>query len=99
MMVGLASWLGAGCVSSDSAKFENQVHHWVPLGTTVAAAQTIMEQHHFDCQILNGHSEDPLRRPTLSCKRRPGVWASFGDWMAEFVIEDGKVAGYGYIDL
>ena len=71
----------------------------MPIGTPVAEARSIMEKHKFDCTILDKQPETPLKDATLSCKRRPTVWSTFGDWQAEFIIVDGKVAGYGYIDL
>jgi hypothetical protein len=99
LLVVLTSVLCTGCASSDPATFKNQVHHWVPLGTPVAEAQRIMEHHHFQCDPLAPHPENPSGDTTLSCRKKSGVLSSLGDWQAELIIRDGKVVGYGYIDL
>jgi hypothetical protein len=58
-----------------------------------------MEHHHFQCDLLKPHPENASGEATLSCRKQPGIFSSLGDWQAEFLIRDGKVAGYGYVDL
>jgi hypothetical protein len=43
--------LGCGCSKSTSAGSERQIRQWVPVGTSLASARQILEQHEFACTV------------------------------------------------
>ncbi len=93
--VAAAAVLCAGCVSLKPDTFENQVHQWVPLGTSEAKAEHIMKHHGFDCDLVKQDSRfNQLGFDYLDCSRTQ-VW--FHDWNARILFTDGKVSGYAAI--
>lgn len=85
--------LGAGCTSTEPGKFEEQVHHWVPIGTPEKEARRVMTRRGFDCDLVK--QDSPFNRygsDYLDCSRTQ-VW--FHDWTVRIFLKDGKVSGYG----
>ncbi len=80
--------LGAGCVSFEPGKFENQVHHWVPLGTTETQARHAMTRHGFDCELVKWDSRfNQSGFDYLDCSRTQ-VW--FHDWNVQDLFQRGQ---------
>ena len=97
MSVALVGCLCAGCVSSDPQKFSSEVRKWVPIGTPLAKAQSTMEHHDFDCELLTkDHPFNQYGIDYLDCDR---VRIGFHDWKVKLFIRDGKVSSYGYIGV
>ncbi len=93
LSLGLAGGLAAGCASTDPEKFEQEVHHWVPLGTSVKEAQKIMKHHGFECTLVSADNRFNRRGVTyLECER-PNTMLKH--WNTIFLINDGKVSSYG----
>jgi hypothetical protein len=89
--------LCAGCVSLTPAKFEEQVHQWVPIGTRESEAKKIMEHKDFECTLVK--KDNPFNQigtDYLDCTRTQ-VW--FHDWTARIIFKDGMVSDYGYIHV
>ena len=82
-----------GCLSTDPVKFESKVRDWVPLGTTAADAQRIMERHGFECHLLTtNHVFNSIGVDYLDCDMQQVM---FHDWNARLIFHDGKVSAYG----
>ena len=84
--------LGA-CTSFHEDKFDQQVRHWVPVGTPLAEAQRTMERHGFDCEVVR--KDNPFNHDgydSLECDKTE-VW--FHTWSAKIILTDDKVSGYG----
>lgn len=95
--IAVVAGLAGGCVSFKPAKFEEQVHQWVPPGTTEAKAEHIMKHHGFECDLVKRDNRfNQLGLDYLDCSRTQ-VW--FHDWSARILFKDGKVSGYGYIHV
>jgi hypothetical protein len=95
LLLAFSVGLGAGCVSFEPGKFENQVHHWVPLGTPEKEARHVMTRHGFDCDLVKGDSRfSQSGFDYLDCSRTQ-VW--FHDWNVRIFLKDGKVSGYGSV--
>ena len=91
-MMGL---LLVGCLSSDPAQFETQVRQWVPVGTSAADAQRIMEHRGFECHLITTNNPfNSIGFDYLDCDREQ---ARFHDWSARFILQDGRVSEYGRI--
>jgi hypothetical protein len=93
LFLALAACLLAGCTSFDQDKFDQQVRHWVPVGTPLAQARHTMEKHGFDCEVV--HKDNPFNQDgydSLECDKTE-VW--FHSWSAKFILTDDKVTGYG----
>jgi hypothetical protein len=92
-VVALSGLAGAGCISKNTEKFQQQVKKWVPIGTKTAKAQHIMERKGFECNVLvHGNVFNTNDVDYLDCVREQ-VW--FHDWQARIVLKDGKVVDYG----
>ncbi len=92
-LLALAACLLAGCTSFDEDKFDQQVRHWVPVGTSLEEAKHTMEHHGFDCEVV--HKDNPFNQDgydSLECDKTE-VW--FHTWSAKFKLKDDKVSGYG----
>jgi hypothetical protein len=76
-------------LSENEVKATSQVQRWVPVGTSVADAQRIMEQHGFSClPVTNGVS-------SLNCDYRSSgsIWNPvLVCGQASFPVRDGKVS-------
>lgn len=91
-----------GCAHRDwlserPAEAVAQIQHWVPVGTSLADAQSIMEQHHFTCSVKKNSSFGDLKAANfLYCNRKdtnrrvtPVVTRR---WQVALVLADGKVS-------
>ena len=97
LLVVFAAGLCGGCVSMQPQKFENQLHQWVPLGTTEKEARRIMEHQGFDCDLVKQDNRfNRYGRDYLDCARTQ-VW--FHDWSAVIFLNNGKVSGYGPVHV
>jgi hypothetical protein len=76
-------------LSGEQAEATSQVQQWVPVGTPVADAIRIMEQHRFTCMVVNHgatyldcdyRSSGSISNPVLVCG------------YASFPVMDGKVS-------
>lgn len=89
----LAACLLAGCSSFDSDKFDQQVRHWVPIGTPLAKARKTMEHHGFDCEVVRMDTPfDHDGYDSLQCDKTA---VFFHTWSAKIILKDDKVSGYG----
>jgi hypothetical protein len=96
-MAVVAGLVCGGCISKDTDTFEKQVKRWVPIGMKTAKAQKVMEHKGFDCAvIMHGSIFDTNDVDYLNCAREQ-VW--FHDWDAQIILKDGKVIGYGPIEV
>jgi hypothetical protein len=77
-------------LSGDQAEATSQVQRWVPVGTPVADAMRIMEQHGFTCMVddhgatyldCDYRSKGTIWNPVLVCGH------------ASFPVTDAKVSG------
>jgi len=91
-----------GCAHRDKlserpAEAVAQIQHWVPVGTSLADAQNIMEQHHFTCSVKKNSSFGDLKAADfLYCDRKdtdrrvtPVVTRH---WQVALILADGKVS-------
>jgi hypothetical protein len=81
-----------GCTSFNPDKFNEQVQHWVPVGTSLAQARKTMEHHGFDCEVVR--KDNPFNHDgydSLECDKTE-VW--FHTWTAKIILTDDKVSGY-----
>jgi hypothetical protein len=86
-----------GCTSTQPDKFASTVHGWVPLGTTEKKAAKIMTRKGFECRHLSKENPfNPLSADCLRCDREQYLQH---DWSVQFLLQDGKVIGYGPISV
>jgi hypothetical protein len=84
----------SGCASNEKlsdrpAEATAQIQRWVPVGTSQADAQRIMEQHRFTCYSTNADSlYFDYRLPNSHVT--PTVYQM---WMVTLAIDGGKVSG------
>jgi hypothetical protein len=84
-----------GCLSTDPVKFDSKVRGWVPPGTPTADAMLIMKHHGFECYLITTNNPfNSTGQDYLDCEVEK---ARFHDWSARFILQDGKVSGYGPI--
>ena len=84
-----------GCLSTDPVKFESKVRAWVPPGTPTADAMRIMGHHGFECYLITTNNPfNSIGQDYLDCEVEK---ARYHDWYARFILQDGKVSGYGPI--
>ena|SRR5437773_2514547 len=78
-------------LSEQPAQAASQIQRWVAVGTPLADARHIMEQHHFTCELKDDHLYCDGRVPTayLVSRSSPIVYRS---WQVALVIVDGKVS-------
>ena len=84
-------------LSEQPAEAVAQIQHWVPVGTSLADAQNIMEQHHFTCSVKKNSSFGDLKAADfLYCDRKdtdrrvtPVVTRH---WQVALILADGKVS-------
>lgn len=91
-----------GCAQDDElsqqpTQAEAQIRRWVPIGTSLADAQRIMEQHHFHCSMMTNSTFGDFKAAAfLYCDRRVSntqVGASvLRRWQAALVLVDGKIS-------
>ena|SRR6186713_545461 len=94
-LVPMTGLLLMGCLSADPAKFETQVRKWVPIGTSVADAQRIMEHHGFECRLITTNNLfNSGGFDYLDCDQEQ---VRFHDWSARFILQDGRVSEYDRI--
>jgi hypothetical protein len=92
----------AGCahdekLSEQPATAVTQIQNWIPVGTSLADAQRIMEQHLFICSTMTNSSFGDLKAADfLYCDRRdsdsrvtPIVTRR---WQVALVVADGKIS-------
>ena len=92
----------SGCAHSDNlsdqpAQAASQIQSWVPLGTSLAEAQRIMEQHQFKCSTMTNSSFGNLTSADfLYCDRRDAdsqiTPTVIRRWQIALVLSDGKVS-------
>ncbi len=51
---------GCGHADSRAQKMGEQISQWVPVGTSLAAARRIMEQHQFTCSVVSYASAEQM---------------------------------------
>lgn len=84
-------------LSGEPAQAASQIQSWVPVGTPLADARRIMEQHQFTCSVTtNGSFGDSKAADLLYCDR------SVADsqvtpivsrrWQVALVLSDGKIS-------
>jgi hypothetical protein len=84
-------------LSEQPAQAATQVQNWVPVGTSLAEAKHIMEQHHFTCSVMTNSSFGDLKAADfLYCDRRiadnPVTPAVLRRWQVALVLSDGKIS-------
>src|SRR5436305_908870 len=81
-----------GCLSADPAKFQAQLREWVPVGTSAADAQQIMEGRAFQCHLITTNNMfNSMGVDYLDCEREE---YRFHDWYVRFILQDGRVSDY-----
>jgi hypothetical protein len=93
LCLALAACLLAGCTSFNPDKFDQQVRHWVPLGTSVSEARRTMEHHGFDCEVVR--KDNPFNQDGYDSLECDKTEVMFHTWTAKIIITDDKVSGYG----
>jgi hypothetical protein len=102
-IVALAIVLAAGgCahnekLSEQPAQAASQIQSWVPVGTSLADAQHIMQQHHFACSVMTNSSSGNLKPVVfLYCDRHVVDRQANRDvvrrWQVALIVSDGKVS-------
>jgi hypothetical protein len=91
-----------GCAHGDRlpgqpAEAVARIQHWVPIGTPLADAQRIMEQHHFTCSVRKNSSWGDLKAANfLYCVRkdtdRRATPVVTRHWQVALILADGKVS-------
>jgi hypothetical protein len=89
----LAACLLAGCTSFNPDKFDQQVRHWVPLGTPLTEARRTMEHHGFDCEVVR--KDNPFNHDGYDSLECDKTEVFFHTWSAKIILTDDKVSGYG----
>lgn len=79
-------------MTSNSDKFEDVVHEWVPVGTTLKEAKHIMGHHGFECTLVK--KDNPFNADHVDCLDCEKS-SSFHNWNTRFFLKDDKVTGYG----
>jgi hypothetical protein len=84
-------------LSDQPTQAEAQIQNWVPIGTSQADAQRIMEQHHFTCSMATNSSFENLTNINfLRCNYRLAnnrfIPTVYQEWMAAVVLDDGNVS-------
>ena len=84
-------------LSGQPAEAVAQIQHWVPVGTSLADAQSIMEQHHFTCSVKKNSSFGDLKAADfLYCDRRDTDHQAAPivtrHWQVALILADGKVS-------
>ncbi len=88
----------SGCSSADHlsaqpSQAEAQILLWIPVGTAVADAQSIMEKHHFTCStIRNGKWGSEAGIDYLYCDYTSGEPFVKRRWQAALILVDNKVS-------
>lgn len=84
-----------GCLSSDPVRFESKVRDWIPLGTSTAEAQRIMQRHGFECHLITTNNPfNSIGVDYLDCEK---TQVRLHDWYARLILQNGKVSAYGPI--
>ena len=84
-------------LSEQPAEAVAQIQHWVPVGTSLADAQSIMEQHHFACSVKTKSNFGDLEAADfLYCDRkdtdRQAAPIVTRRWQVALILADGKVS-------
>jgi hypothetical protein len=94
--------VAGGCAHNEKLSVQptqaaSQIQSWVPVGTSLAAAQHIMEQHHFTCSVMTNSNFGDLKpvvylycdRLVVDRQRTPVVEHR---WMVALIVSDGKIS-------
>ena len=93
LLAALPSCSRAERLSAEPDEATAQVKRWIPVGTSVAHARRIMEQHGFACSLVTNSAFADLRETDyVYCDRREGSMTQ-RRWQAALVLVDGKVSG------
>ena len=84
-------------LSEQPTQAASQIQSWVPVGTSLADAQHIMQQHHFTCSVMtNSGSGDSKPVVFLYCDRRIADRQANRDvirrWQVALIVSDGKIS-------
>ena len=80
-------------LSDKPVQAESQIQTWVPVGTQVARAQEITQQHGFTCgTVTNANFADLSGVDYLYCRYSKGNIVQ-RQWMAALILRDQKVSG------
>lgn len=84
-------------LSEQPAEAVAQIQHWVPVGTSLADAQSIMKQHHFACSVKTKSNFGDLKAADfLYCDRsdtdRQVTPIVTRRWQVALILADGKVS-------
>ena len=87
----------SGCARGDKlseqpAQAAAQIQIWVPVGTSLADARHIMEQHQFKCSMMTNSSFGDLKAADfLYCDHSAGSPVS-RRWQVALVLSDSKIS-------
>jgi hypothetical protein len=84
-------------LSEEPAQAAIQIQSWVPVGTLLADAQHLMEQHHFACSVMTNSNFGDLKAANyLYCDRRVTndlvAPITVRRWQVALVLSDGKIS-------
>jgi len=89
----------SGCARSDKlseqpAQAAAQIQNWVPVGTSLADARHIMEQHQFKCSVMTNSSFGDLKSADfLYCDYSASAgWPIIRRWQVALVLSDSKIS-------
>jgi hypothetical protein len=84
-------------LSEQPTQAASQIQSWVPVGTSLADAQHIMQQHHFTCSVMTNSSfGDSKAVVFLYCDRhvadRQATRVVVRRWQVALIVSDGKIS-------
>jgi hypothetical protein len=84
-------------LSEQPAQAAAQIRSWVPVGTSLADAQRMMEQHHFSCSVMTNSSFGDLTNATfLYCDYREAnsrlIPTVYQMWKVALILSNGEVS-------
>ena len=85
-------------LSDKPAQAESQIQSWVPVGTPLADAQRIMQQHNFTCSVSTNSSFGDLHGADFlycDCHFADSGFTPivYRVWKVALVLGDGKITG------
>jgi hypothetical protein len=84
-------------LSEQPTQAASQIQSWVPVGTSLADAQHIMQQHHFACSVMTNSGSGDLKPVVfLYCDRHVIDKQANRDvvrrWQVALIVSDGKIS-------
>jgi hypothetical protein len=84
-------------LSKEPAQAAVQIEKWIPVGTSLATAEHVMELHNFSCSVMTNSSFGDLKFANfLYCDRRVAdsqvTPIVVRRWQVALVVADGKIS-------